>query len=159
MKQSYLFYSKLLAASAALSILIAISQPENVLAAIQFRRDRSYTAPLLESVDLAYVLQSRNDGGVILVDVRSKAAYLHGHIPGAKHFEFASDANHSNVPEQLTNGTKLILYCNGNECGAATAQGNLFLESGMTNLAIYRGGWPEWVSCGLPIEHSSTPSE
>lgn len=60
-------------------------------------------------IALADAILMRERGTAVLVDVRSRAAYEEGHIPGALHF--GADELDARSPEVRRLGRLPILYC------------------------------------------------
>jgi rhodanese-related sulfurtransferase len=98
----------------------------------------------------------------VFIDARSNSVYQQGHIPGA------IQADHYRLDECLDlvlayvqGAEKVIVYCNGGDC-----EDSLFLCSDLSELDVpngklylYRGGWAEWKSKGMPVAKGPTPRE
>jgi rhodanese-related sulfurtransferase len=94
------------------------------------------------------------DGGAILLDTRTRAEYVAGHIPGARNVEGPPSAAVTAV-EQLANGDKgkaLVLYCNGPFCQASRRLSDQLVAAGFTNVRRYQLGIPIWRALGGPTE-------
>lgn len=94
------------------------------------------------------------DGSAILVDSRSRAEYVAGHIPGARNIDAPPTESVAAV-EHLVNGDKgkaLILYCNGPFCQASRRLSDQLVAAGFTNVRRYQLGIPVWRALGGPTE-------
>ena len=94
------------------------------------------------------------DGSAILLDTRTRAEYVAGHIPGARNVEGPPSAAVTAV-EQLANGDKgkaLVLYCNGPFCQASRRLSDQLVAAGFTNVRRYQLGIPIWRALGGPTE-------
>lgn len=104
-----------------------------------------------------------NAGKIQLYDVRKKAEYVDGHIPGAinvwyhekskktadfdaskDRFDLAKFPSDRNVP--------VIVHCNGPRCWKSYKAAVTLIEAGYKNVYWFRGGWPEWKSKSYPTE-------
>jgi ABC-type phosphate/phosphonate transport system substrate-binding protein/rhodanese-related sulfurtransferase len=105
--------------------------------------------------------------GVPLYDTRSEEEYRERHIKGARWlpyveksakevgFDFAKDT--FDVARAADNkATAVIFACNGAECWKSYKSCVAALKAGYTQVYWFRGGFPEWVARGLPVE--SVPS-
>jgi len=101
-----------------------------------------------------------------LIDVRSRAEYDEGAIPGAKlyaHTEnlykdgsFKSgrtiELNYKDLGFEKED--ELILYCKSSFRATQTAA--LLMEAGYTNVKVYDGAWLEWSNQGMPSAEKKT---
>ncbi len=110
-------------------------------------------------------------GEGVLIDARVESWYKSGTIPGAVNLPFNMFAPSDSNPfiDQLlrlfggelktdgnwdfTNAKKLLLFCNGSDCGQSPrAIRNLLLDGyPPENLFYYRGGMKDWVRFGFTI--------
>jgi rhodanese-related sulfurtransferase len=77
-----------------------------------------------------------NATNVTIIDARDEESYAAGHIDGAVNFvkaELPADKN-----------AKLIFYCGGEKCPAASKAARKAMENGYKNVMVFRGGWAEW---------------
>jgi rhodanese-related sulfurtransferase len=107
--------------------------------------------PLPLPVELDEVRQLAGD--TMLVDARSREAYLEGHLPGALSLprgagEERMDAFHRQVPADRP----LIVYCSGYGCADSFLLAEQLLASGYRDVRVFEGGVPEWADAGLPLE-------
>ena len=104
-----------------------------------------------------------NDPKYVIIDCRSKAEYLDGHIPGAINIERSLTLSpeglfkdQKQLKELFTqNGVtpdkNIITYCTMGVRGAHTW---FVLHEILKypNVRLYDGSWVEWVATGQPIE-------
>lgn len=94
--------------------------------------------------------------GAVLVDTRAPEGYAEGHITGAVNGPAQDEAAFQAVlPE--SKDTLLIFYCGGPQCSASTKGAQLATALGYTNVAEYKGGYPEWSSFQAAPETESDP--
>lgn len=94
---------------------------------------------------------SQEDQTLQLVDVRSRAEWLRGHLPGAISLpllELDSKA-HSIDPSK-----KNLVYCH--EGYRATTAASLLLRKSAADIGILIDGIEGWSECGLPLELPAT---
>jgi rhodanese-related sulfurtransferase len=90
------------------------------------------------------------DGSAIVVDSRSHAQFVAGHIPGARNLDAPRSGTIAAV-ERLVNGDKskpLVLYCNGPFCQASREVSEQLVGAGFTNVRRYQLGLPVWRALG-----------
>lgn len=104
--------------------------------------------------------------GAALYDTRSEEEYRDKHIKGAKWlpykeksakevgFDFSKDA--FDVARAGGKDAPVIFACNGAECWKSYKSCVAALKAGHTRVYWFRGGFPEWVARGYPVE--SLPS-
>ncbi|MBR9808552.1 MAG: rhodanese-like domain-containing protein [Alphaproteobacteria bacterium] len=65
-------------------------------------------------IDLETFNQMKAEDGTLILDTRSQAAYLMGHIDGAVHLNF-SDFTDAKLAETIpSKATRILIYCNNN---------------------------------------------
>lgn len=90
------------------------------------------------------------DGSAIVVDSRSHAQFVAGHIPGARNVD-APRSESVAAFERLVGGDKskpLVLYCNGPFCQASRQLSEQLVGAGFTNVRRYQLGIPVWRALG-----------
>lgn len=90
------------------------------------------------------------DGSAIVVDSRSRAQFVAGHIPGARNVD-APRSESVAAFERLVGGDKskpLVLYCNGPFCQASRQLSEQLVGAGFTNVRRYQLGIPVWRALG-----------
>lgn len=94
----------------------------------------------------------------IFIDARMQEEFIEGHISGAINIDFEGDAELfdyqvSQLHELAGPDVYLITYCAGTECDASLMLArNLYFSQGYSNIAIFFGGWEQWIEKGYPIE-------
>ncbi|HXG36734.1 MAG TPA: ArsR family transcriptional regulator [Dehalococcoidia bacterium] len=83
----------------------------------------------------------------LLLDVRPRLEYEHGHLPGAVSLPLEELASRV---EELPRDRPIVTYCRGAYCLFADEAATLLRQHGFT---VYRleGGWPEWLAEGRPV--------
>jgi rhodanese-related sulfurtransferase len=97
-------------------------------------------------------------------DVRMKAEYVEGHLPGAqwvyyhekseKSPDFDASLDSFKIEKFPSDkSTPLIVYCNGPRCWKSYKASVELKRAGYTNIHWYRnGGFPGWKAKGFPVE-------
>ena len=94
------------------------------------------------------------DGSAVVLDVRSRAEYVAGHIPGARNLDTPPAAAVAAV-ERLLDGDKskaLVIYCNGPFCQQSRRLSDQLVSAGFANVRRYQLGIPIWRALGGPTE-------
>jgi rhodanese-related sulfurtransferase len=93
-----------------------------------------------------------DDAEVIVVDVRPRAEYAAGHIPGARSIPAGRVARElSSLPSDV----EVVAYCRGPYCVFADDAVRRLRRRGRRARRL-EDGFPEWRSASLPIEVSTT---
>jgi rhodanese-related sulfurtransferase len=88
-------------------------------------------------------------GEVVVVDVRSAAAYAEGHVPGARHLPWRRiDAE---TTAELDPNSTYVTYCDGPGCNASTKGALALARLGFAVKELI-GGIEYWRREGHPIE-------
>ena len=82
-----------------------------------------------------------------LIDVRSRAEWLKGHLPGAISLPL-QDLNPNTNPLDLSKPS--LIYCH--EGFRATTAASILLQEGGSAVAILMDGFEGWSALGLPLE-------
>jgi glyoxylase-like metal-dependent hydrolase (beta-lactamase superfamily II)/rhodanese-related sulfurtransferase len=91
---------------------------------------------------------SRNDQGLLLLDVREREAFASGHIPGAQHLPRGQ--LELRVNKELPDPTRRILvYCEFGQISTLAAA--TLRELGYGNAVALDGGMKAWRENGLPV--------
>jgi thiosulfate/3-mercaptopyruvate sulfurtransferase len=128
------------------------------------------THPLL--IDTESLQQQLGQSGVVIIDVRGKAAYeFGGHIPGAVHSTWHEYSDPSAVPKGLLNpnlgeierilqrlginqDSEVVIYSNPFDNWGDEGRMFWMLDYlGHTRLRILDGGWVKWTAEKRPFEH------
>lgn len=87
---------------------------------------------------------------IAILDVRPYDMYFKSHIPNST---FADDTLFSQKFKAITpqdKSTEVIIYCGGFNCLKSHTVATHLVNSGYTNIKVYSGGLPEWISNGFP---------
>lgn len=113
----------------------------------QLLSEASAHVPFISMAELAERV-SRNDLGLVLLDVREKEAFAEGHIPGARHLPRGQLELRVNV--ELPDPTRRILVaCEFGRISTLAAA--TLRELGYTKAAALDGGIKAWRESGLPM--------
>jgi rhodanese-related sulfurtransferase len=117
---------------------------------------RSYfSSKLAHETDASDVFAAQRAGEeVILVDVRSAAAWDQGHIPGAIHLPYREIGERA--PALIATGSAVVVYCWSPGCNAGAKGALAFSEAGYAVKEMI-GGYEYWVREGYPAEDASGP--
>jgi rhodanese-related sulfurtransferase len=92
-------------------------------------------------------------GNALLIDARTRDAYLEGHLPGARSLpRGANDEQLEIFHRQVPPDRPLIIYCSGYGCPDSFVLAERLLADGYRDVRVYEGGLPEWADAGLPVE-------
>ena len=90
-------------------------------------------------------------GAIMLIDVRPRLEYDHGHVPGAVSIPLEElPARFSTLPKRL----RIVAYCRGAYCLLADEAVALLRREGFDAVRL-EGGWPEWVADGRAVSEAS----
>lgn len=103
------------------------------------------------SVD-AGAAKSLFDQGILFVDVRKDSDWDAGRIPGAEHLELKKVFAESSLGELVGKEEAVVIYCNGPKCLRSSEASARAVSWGFRKVYYFRGGYPEWVAAGYPIE-------
>jgi rhodanese-related sulfurtransferase len=103
------------------------------------------------SVD-ANTAKSLFDQGILFVDVRKDSDWDAGRIPGAEHLELKKVYDEASLAELVGKEEAVVIYCNGPKCMRSSEASVMAVSWGFKKVYYFRGGYPEWVAAGLPIE-------
>jgi ABC-type phosphate/phosphonate transport system substrate-binding protein/rhodanese-related sulfurtransferase len=123
-----------------------------------------FTPRVLDGVRIvsAEEVQALMGKGAVLYDTRSEEEYRDKHIKGAKWlpyreksakevgFDFTKDA--FDVARAGGKDAPVIFACNGAECWKSYKSCVAARKEGFTQVYWFRGGFPEWVARGYPVE-------
>ena len=100
--------------------------------------------PEIPVYDWAQVTEAMGSGA-ILVDARGAQSYANGHIENAINIPCrGADETYSVLPADRN--TQVVFYCGGPACSASNKGATAAARLGYTNVAEYKGGYPEWKS-------------
>jgi hydroxyacylglutathione hydrolase len=104
----------------------------------------------ISAPDLAARLEA---GDAAVVDVRSRAEWEAGHVPGVTHIPAGEIADRM---DELPRGRPIAVHCQGGTRSAIAA--SLLDARGVTGVLDMPGGFSEWESAGLPVEREPSAS-
>ena len=90
--------------------------------------------------------------GVPFIDVRRDSDWDAGRIPGAEHLDLKSAFTEARLAETVGKADEVVIYCNGAKCMRSSEACAKAVSWGFGNVHYFRGGYPEWVAAGYPIE-------
>lgn len=100
--------------------------------------------------------------GAVFVDVRSEKEYKERHVKGAqwipyvekslKDVAFDPAADDFSGLAKLDPAKPVIFACNGAECWKSYKASKVAVSKGFKSVYWFRGGLPEWLARGMPIE-------
>lgn len=107
-------------------------------------------------IDLTTFFGLREAGRAVVYDVRPGLFYRMGHIPGA--VAFSGKAFGERFPQEqpaldaaVAAGKVIVLYCTNLDCPDGGVVAAWLADRGYP-VSVYKGGWEEWKSAGLPTE-------
>lgn len=99
---------------------------------------------------MAKVLERRD---CTVVDVRVKAVFDQGRLPGAISLPLAEfDRVVGSFFVEHPPETCVVLYCSGRECLDSHRFAERLVEFGYANVRVFSGGFADWKAKGLKIE-------
>jgi rhodanese-related sulfurtransferase len=107
-----------------------------------------FAARLEFQTDVSDVHAGLPEGGFVLIDTRSRAAWEQGHVPGAVHLPTAEIA--ARAGELLDPATPVVTYCWGPGCNGSTRAALALAVAGYSVKEMI-GGLEYWVREGLPL--------
>jgi len=111
-----------------------------------------------QQIVVAAVQQYVDAGAALLIDAREPQEYEAGHIPGAISLPYDQVATDRQRLEQLdTGGRPIVVYCGGGTCELSLSLAWDLVYAGQTRVAVYMGGYPDWVDAGLPVVTGAKP--
>jgi rhodanese-related sulfurtransferase len=108
-------------------------------------------------VSTTEVQRALADGSAIVLDTRKRAEFVAGHIAGARNAAPEPGAPPTAFIAEVTRivgGDKnkaLILYCNGQYCGASRNISDQLVAAGFANVRRYQLGIPMWRALNGPV--------
>jgi hydroxyacylglutathione hydrolase len=86
-------------------------------------------------------------GDVAVIDVRGRAEWEAGHLPGVEHLALGYLVQHL---DQLPRDQQLVVQCQSGARSAIAA--SLLLANGLDNVVNLTGGFSAWQAAGYPVE-------
>lgn len=105
-------------------------------------------------IDLGGLRQFVDAGAALLIDARDAHEFEEGHIPGALNLPYDEAVTDPARLESLAPLDRpIVVYCGGGTCEVSLNLANeLYYSVGYSKVAVYMGGYPEWVEHGLEVE-------
>lgn len=99
--------------------------------------------------------------GVLFIDARRTAVYREGHIAGARSFAVWESDVDDKVKALFAEGrdqsAPVVVYCSGGDCEDSHTLGQKLYMAGFDNALVYKDGFPDWETRGLPIARGDKP--
>jgi rhodanese-related sulfurtransferase len=102
-------------------------------------------------IGLIDFLKIRSFNNPVIIDVRPSDDYQQGHIPSALNLKSEHDIT-PQVLSSLQNSSIVILYSDGPAAFDSREVYALLSKKKLKSIAMYDGGYQEWLSCSLPVE-------
>lgn len=133
-------------------------KPQQSLGIMDFVRSAKACVTEISPQELKAKLDSRED--LILVDVRERSEFDHGHIRGAHLvprgiIEAAADPSYPNHYPDLSGARdkQIVVYCATS--GRSAMAGAVLQMMGFNKVLNMAGGYARWVAEGLTIQHEA----
>jgi rhodanese-related sulfurtransferase len=112
-----------------------------------------FEAKLRFETDPSDVAAARAAGErLLLLDVRSRAAWDAGHVPGALHIPSGELADRLAELPAPDAGPRIVPYCWGPGCNASTKAALTLARAGYQDVREMIGGFEYWAREGLAVE-------
>lgn len=110
----------------------------------------------LEGVTIvsAQELEPMLNQGIFIYDLRKKASYVDGHVPGAESAAAYYNAQTTTLDTGFLGPNKsdrVLFYSHGTTGWKSYWAAKRAVEAGYTNVMWMRGGFSEWAASELPI--------
>ena len=111
-----------------------------------------FAARLRFETDPSDVTAARTTGAaLLLIDVRSRAAWDQGHVPGARHLPLPDlEARLGELPPP-EDDPHLVVYCWGPGCNGSTRGALALARAGYRHVQEMIGGFEYWAREGLAV--------
>jgi rhodanese-related sulfurtransferase len=94
-------------------------------------------------------------GNIIIIDARSATEFGAGHIAGAINIPYDDLVDQYNrLRERVPLDAVVVCYCESVTCDESENLARELGFMGYSNVLIYKGGWQEWETTGLPTEET-----
>ena len=104
-------------------------------------------------IGLTAAKQLHDAGAALFIDAREDWEFAEGHILGAINLPYEQAITDPAQLEEIDQGGKpIVTYCGGGSCEISISVAWELLGVGKTHIAVYMGGFPEWVEAGYPVE-------
>src|ERR1035437_1281954 len=108
------------------------------------------------AIDLSTFVTMREQGSVLVYDVRPSWLYMLGHIPGAesfpgRSFEEAFPSKEPAMKAALSSKRTIVIYCTDLKCPDGGIVAGWMSKKGIP-VSVLSGGWEDWKAAGMPTE-------
>ena len=94
----------------------------------------------------------------MVIDARYPRDFESGHVPGAINVPvFTTQVERRKLLANLPKGTRVIVYCQSENCQFDETLGAALYAEGIENVALYPGGIRQWEEKGRPVKPSPEP--
>lgn len=104
-------------------------------------------AEVLRTVDAPTLAKQLSTNGPLVIDVRGRSEWTHGHLPQARHI-YLGDL--STQMASLKRDAPIVVLCQSGSRSSIAA--SLLRRAGFTDVTNFRGGVDAWMKAGLPLE-------
>ena len=108
------------------------------------------------AMDLSTFVAMREQGRLLVYDVRPSWLYALGHIPGAesfpgRSFDEAFATKETAMKSALAANHVIVVYCTDVKCPDGGMVAGWISQKGLP-VSVMSGGWEEWKAAGMPTE-------
>lgn len=104
--------------------------------------------------------KSLKDPKVVVIDARYPRDFESGHVPGAINVPvFTTQVERRKLLANLPKGTRVIVYCQSENCQFDETLGAALYAEGIENVALFPGGIRQWEEKGRPITPKPEPED
>ena len=125
-----------------------LSEVDEILERFEFHQAE------FESLDAAELMRRANAGEVLVLDVRPKAEFNAGHLPGAVNLPLSELARRL---EELPKDVEVVAYCRGKYCLLAYAAVDYLMSRGHAASRLSMG-FSEWKLEARPLVVNAEPA-
>lgn len=102
-------------------------------------------------IEIGALKQYWDAGAAVIADAREPYEFEESHIAGAISLPYDRAVSDPALVETLdTGGRPIIVYCGGGACELSIKLADELVYAGHPRVAVYMGGFPEWVEAGYP---------
>lgn len=95
------------------------------------------------------------DRSVRFIDVRSHAAYVRSHVPGAVNLSLVSNLSKEELGKIAKAGDEIVFYCQSKYCGQSAIAAAKAVIWGYKKVYLLDGGLPAWKDADCPTVSES----